>query len=109
MADPAPRPTWIIALPVSGLFVLAAVALEITGGVNANSTVPDWAELVPLAWPSWARVVWWLAVATAAAIFRVGLKRVGMPTNRLVDLLSIAPFAGFAVGIAIGADWATWH
>jgi hypothetical protein len=88
---------------------MTAVALEVAGGANANSTVRGWAHLVPLGWPQWLRVAWWLGVGGAAATFRVGLRRVGMPTRRLVDAATIAPFLAFAVGIALGADWATWH
>jgi hypothetical protein len=91
------------------LFVVTAVVLEVTGGANANSPVPDWAHLVPIGWPQWVRVVWWLAVAGAAYAFRLGLRRLGMPTRRLGDVVAVAPFVAFATGIAMGADWATWH
>lgn len=48
---------------LAGAFVLAAVALEVVSGLNANSRVPAWADqAVPLAWPRPARVAWWLAV-----------------------------------------------
>jgi hypothetical protein len=88
---------------------MAAVVLEITGGANANSPVSGWAHLVPLSWPQWARVAWWLVVAGAAAVFRLGLRRVGMPARRLADAVAVAPFLAFAGGIAVGAEWATWH
>ncbi len=107
--DSGPWRGWLIAVPVSALFVIGAVALEITGGVNANSPVPSWAHLVPLVWPQWVRVLWWLCVAAAAGIFRVGLHRVGLPGRRVVDLLAVLPFVAFAAGIAFSADWATWH
>jgi hypothetical protein len=100
---------WLLALPGAALFVIAAVVLEVTGGANANSPVPSWAHLVPLGWPQWVRVVWWLSVAGAAAVFRVGLRRFGMPARRLGDVVAVAPFLAFAAGIALGADWATWH
>lgn len=114
-AAPAPavadRPAqwWLLALPGAALFVVAAVVLEVTGGAGANSPVPSWAHVVPLGWPQWVRVAWWLGVATAAATFRVGLRRIGMPTRRVGDALTVAPFLVFAAGVALGADWATWH
>jgi hypothetical protein len=83
--------------------------LELTGGANANSPVPTWAHLVPIGWPQWVRVGWWLAVAAAAFAFRRGLRRVGMPARRLGDAVAVVPFVAFAAGIALGADWATWH
>jgi len=107
--DSGPWWGWLIVLPVSALFVIGAVALEITGGANANSPVPSWAHLVPLAWPQWVRVLWWLGVATAAGTFRRGLRRVGMPGRRVVDVVAVLPFVAFAAGIAFGAAWATWH
>ena len=62
----ADRPAWwLLALPCSALFVFAAVVLEVAGGANANSPLPAWAHLVPLAWPQWARVLGWLGVAAA--------------------------------------------
>lgn len=96
-------------MPSSLLFVGAAVGLEVAAGGSANSAVPGWAHLVPLAWPPAARVLWWLAVAAAALTFRVGLRRVGIPTHRFADVFSVAPFLVFAAGIGMGADWATWH
>ena len=107
----APRMTrwWPLVLLASMLFVLAAVALEVAGGANANSEVPGWAHLVPIAWAPPVRVAWWLAVAASAATFRVGLRRVGIRTNRLADIVTVAPFVAFSAGIALGASWATWH
>lgn len=91
-------------------FVVAAVAAEILGGLGANSPVPAWADgLVPLSWPAPARVAWWLGVAGAAGGFRAFLARLGHPQRAWVVALSVAPFVAFAVGIAVGADWATWH
>lgn len=86
------------------------MALEVVGGTGANSPVPGWAEhVVPLAWPQWVRVVWWLVVAGAALGFRINLHRLGFRQRAPVVVLSVAPFLAFAIGIAAGADWATWH
>lgn len=104
-----PARWWLVALPGSALFVMAAVILEAAGGANANSPVTGWSHLVPLGWPQALRVVWWLCVGGAAAAFRLGLRRVGMPARRLGDVIAVAPFLAFAAGIAGGADWATWH
>lgn len=104
-----PHAGWLVALPASAALVVVAVVLEITGGANANSPVPGWAHLVPLAWPQWVRVLWWILVAAAAATFRAGLRRVGLPARRGVDVVAVGPFLAFAAGIAAGADWATWH
>lgn len=106
---PAPSRWWLLALPFSALFSASAVTLEVAAGRRANSDAPSWGHLVPLAWSPTARVVWWLAVAAAALVFRVGLRKLGMPTNRSVDVLTVAPFVAFAAGIAVGADWGTWH
>lgn len=94
----------------SFLFVVAAVVIEVVAGSSANSPAPAWADwAVPLAWPQPVRVLWWLAVAGAALAFRVELHRLGVRQRPLVVLLSVGPFVVFAAGIAVGADWATWH
>lgn len=100
---------WLLVLVGAPLFVIAAVALEITGGLNANSPVPSWAHVVPIAWPQWARVLWWSAVAISAASFRMGLRRAGLRTTRAGDAVAITPFLGLAIGVLMGAEWATWH
>lgn len=100
-----PRWSW----PALG-FVLLAVALEVAGGQLANTPVPAWTErLAPIAWPAPARVVWWLAVAAAAAAYRYGERVAGIHRNPLVVALSVLPFVVFAAGVAAGADFATWH
>lgn len=111
---PAERdaPTLRLALLAAGsfAFVAAALVLEVVTGSAANSPVPRWAERVaPIAWPQPVRVLWWLGVAGAAAAFRVALHRLGFRQRRLVVLFSVGPFVVFAAGVAIGADWATWH
>lgn len=107
--DPAaaPVPWWALAAAV---FVLGAVALEVVGSAWANSPVPGWVSvLVPLAWPAPARVVWWLLVAGAAGAFHVGVARSRHGGRPIVGWLTVAMFVAFAVGIALGAEWATWH
>lgn len=91
------------------VFVGVAVVAELTASLWANSEVPAWAELAPIAWPQAARVAWWASVAGAALIYRRSLARVGLPQHRSVTVLTVAPFVVFAAGVAIGADWATWH
>jgi hypothetical protein len=90
-------------------FVVAAVVLEVLGGMGANSPLPSWAHVVPLAWPQAARVAWWIAVAAAAGMFRLGLHRLGVRQRPVVVVVSVAPFLVFATGIALGASWATFH
>lgn len=106
----ADRPVaWVVVAAGAALFVLSAVTLEALGGAAANSPLPAWAELVPLAWPPVARVVWWTSVAAMAGLFRLALHRLGLPQRALVVVASVVPFLAFAVAVAVGADWATWH
>lgn len=108
------RPAWsdgrLLFLALTGLVItMGAVTLEVVSSSYANSSVPGWAEWVPLAWPQALRVLWWLVVAASAGVFRWTLGRLGLHPNRLVTALTVAPFVAFAMGIAVGADWATWH
>lgn len=108
--DGAPTGSTVAGALACGLFVVGAVVLEALGGSAANSPAPEWAEgLMPITWSPPARVAWWLAVATAAGAYRILLGRAGAQPNRWVTVLTVAPFVTFAAGIALGADWATWH
>lgn len=110
-ADPF-VPTRRTALVAAGsaAAVLSAVALEVLAGSAANSAVPAWATwVVPIAWPQYVRVAWWLAVAVAALAFRLSLRRLGLRQRPWLVVVSVAPFVIFAAGIAFSADWATWH
>lgn len=100
---------WLVVGGAAALLVMAAVGLELVGGLNANSPLPAWAEVAPIAWPPAARVVWWGAVAAAAGLFRLSLHRCGLRQRPALVVLSVLPFMVFAAGVAIGADWATWH
>lgn len=100
---------WLLAIVISISFVGLAVVLEVLGGSFANSPVPDWAHIAPIAWPSWVRVVWWTAVGAAAGLFRLGLHRLGVRQRLAIVVASVLPFLVFAAGIAAGAEWATWH
>lgn len=84
-------------------FVDAVEAYRIGGRGSA------WAFTVPIAWPAPARVIWWLAVAGAAGLFRLGLHRLGFGQRLLIVVASIGPFVAFAIGIATGSSWSTWH
>ncbi len=101
--------TWLGVVAASALFVIVAVVLEVIGGSYANSPLPAWAEIVPIAWPQAARVAWWSGVAVAAGLFRLGLHRLGIRQRPVVVLASVLPFVAFAAGIASGAGWSTWH
>lgn len=100
---------WALAVIGSAAFVGLALVLEVLGGSFANSPVPEWAHIVPISWPPAARVVWWTTVAGAAGLFRLGVHRLGHRQRPIVVVASVVPFLVFAAGIAIGADWATWH
>ena len=99
---------WVAAF--SFVFVVAAVILELAAGSWSNSQVPGWADgLVPLTWPQPARFIWWTGVALAVLTFRVGLAKVGLPTRRWITALLVVPFIVFALGLALGAEWSTFH
>jgi len=113
MDAPEPRrltPLAGLAAVGCALFVFAALAAEVTAGLYANSPTPRWAERVaPLAWPQPARVLWWLVIGAAAFAYRVILHRAGIRQRAWVVAVSVVPFVVFAAGIAVGADWSTWH
>ena len=91
-------------------FVLSAVTLEVVGGSFANSPAPRWASaFFPITWPMPARVLWWLTVASAGLWYRMSMATLGVQQHRSVTALTVVPFVVFACGVAIGADWATWH
>ncbi len=100
---------WLTVIVLSAAFVIAAVVLEVLAGSYANSPLPSWAEIVPLAWPQPLRVMWWAAVATAAGAFRLGLHRLGIRQRPAIVAASVLPFVAFAIGVATGSSWSTWH
>lgn len=100
---------WLGLTAACALLVVLAVVAEVVAGSYANSPAPGWESIMPLSWPQAARVAWWLAVASAAGGFRYGLHRLGIRQRPLVVVLSVAPFALFALGIATGSSWTTWH
>ena len=105
--DPGPLPWWALA---GALFALLAVALELLGSAYANSPSPGWAQTaIPLAWAPGFRVVWWLAVAGGVGAYHLGRYRAEGVARPVIAVLSVGAFVGFAVGIAFGAEWATWH
>ncbi len=104
---PRPVPWWALGCVA---FVVVAVSLELLGSAFANSPVPGAAEaFVPLAWAPWARVVWWLGVAAATIGWHVGLAHATGRPRPVMAALTALPFLSFAIGIAFGASWATWH
>lgn len=104
---PRAVPWWAIG---SGVFVLVAIALEVAASAWANSQVPAWVvNLVPLGWPQAARVAWWLGVAGATGAYHVGLARAGHPRRPVLATLTVGLFVAFALSIAVGGEWATWH
>ncbi|GAC1608278.1 MAG: hypothetical protein NVS3B26_04540 [Mycobacteriales bacterium] len=90
--------------------VLAAVGLEFASGQAANSPEDSrYANLVPLGWPRPVRVVWWVIIAAAAAGHRFLLDQRRGAGRYVIAALAATPFALFALGIAVGAGWSTWH
>lgn len=92
-------------------FVLLAVIVELTVSQNAGAVAPrGFSRFAPAAWPDPLRVMWWLAVAAAAGGYRLFADLLGgrKPRWALVAV-SAAPFAFFAVGIALGSGWATYY
>lgn len=102
-----PLPRW--ALVGAGLALLV-LALEFLGsflGDAPASDYPGW--LVPIAWPTPVRVLWWLMGSAGAFATSRGLDHVTGRRRLLRGLLVASPFVIFAIGIATGAEWATWH
>lgn len=107
--DPS-TPRALVVAVVSAAMVLVAVVLEVVAGSAANSPAPSWStRFVPLTWSQPLRVVWWLAVAAAALAFRLSLRRLGVRQRPWIVVLSVGPFVVLAAGVALGAEWATWH
>lgn len=103
----SPVPWWGLG---AAAFALLAVMAELVASAWANSPAPAWAEAIaPLGWPTAVRVVWWLAVAAATAAFHLGLVKAGEGPRPVIAVLTTGMFVGFAIGIAVGAEWATWH
>lgn len=105
---PPPLSLWALA---GGAFALLAVGLEMLGSVlgDAPTTAyPGW--LVPIAWPTAFRTVWWLlaAVGAGAAVAELAAPR-SRATRVAGTALAVLPFAAFAVGVALGAEWTAWH
>lgn len=94
-----------------GLLALVAVGLELLGSVAGDAPTtayPGW--LVPVAWPTALRVVWWLAAAAGAGTAVAGLTAHRPRAARVTGVvLATLPFVVFAAGVGLGAQWATWH
>lgn len=95
---------------VGGAIAFVAVALEVWGswGTGVDVTPPrSW--FVPSGWPVALRVTWWLAAAVGVYLANRGLARSTGRSRHVITALTVVPFVAFAVGIAVGAEWATWH
>lgn len=95
---------------VGGAVALMAIVLELWGswGTGADLAPPaSW--LVPSGWPTALRVAWWLAATAGVFVANRGLARVTGRPRRLATGVAVLPFLVFALGIATGAEWATWH
>lgn len=109
MDDRSPEPLPRIAL-LGGLLALIAVGLEVWGSWGTGArTDPPAAWLVASGWPTPVRIVWWSAATVGAFLANRGLAHVTGSPRRVATALAVLPFAAFTIGIAIGAEWATWH
>lgn len=90
------------------LLVVVAVVLEALA-IGAGAQVPTWARWLPIAWPRPARIGWWASVAMGALYFRRALPHLGVRASTVGTMVTVGPFAAFAVGVALEAPWATWH
>ena len=100
-------PGWALA---AGLVPFGALVLEYAGslfGQGVTTGYPGW--LITGAWPTWARVAWWLIAAAGALIVTRGLARANGRRGWVVSVVVTAPFVGFAAGVAAGTEWSAWH
>ena len=100
-------PGWALA---AGLVPFGALVLEYAGslfGQGVTTNYPGW--LITGAWPTWARVVWWLVAAAGAFTVTRGLALANGRRGWVVSVLVTAPFVGFAAGVAAGTEWSAWH
>ena len=100
-------PGWALA---AGLVPFGALVLEYAGslfGQGVTTSYPGW--LITGAWPTWARVVWWLVAAAGAFAVTRGLAQANGRPGWVVSAVVTAPFVGFAAGVAAGTEWSAWH
>lgn len=91
-------------------FVVFAVAIEVLAAEYSDSPVPSWTVGVfPLTWSQPVRVLWWLTAAAACFASRVLMRAAGVRVRRWATFMFVSPFVVFALGVAWGRDWATWH
>ena len=107
MSDDAPLPRSAL---LGGAVALLAVGLEVWASWRTGARVdPPLSWLVASGWPTPLRVVWWTAATVGVVMANRGLARMTGSPRRLATTLAAVPFATFTLGIAIGAEWATWH
>lgn len=95
---------------VGGGFALFAVALEMWGSWGTGATPqPPASWLVPSGWPTAVRVGWWLVATLGVFLANRGLARATGRPRVVATTVTVLLFLGFAVSIALGAEWATWH
>lgn len=107
--DGQPRPLPRTALWGGGM-ALFAVALELWGswGTGASTSAPaSW--FVAAGWPTPLRVLWWTLATVGVFTANRGLAHVMGSSRRVATALAVLPFAVFTLGIALGAEWSTWH
>lgn len=95
---------------MGGAFALLAIGLEVWSSWGTGARVdPPMSWLVATGWPTPVRVVWWAAATGGVLLANRGLARATGTRRRAMTVLAVAPFLAFTVGIAVGAEWATWH
>lgn len=107
--DGQPRPVPRAAL-WGGAVALLAVVLELWGswGTGASTSAPaSW--FVASGWPAPLRVLWWTIATVGVFAANRGLAHMAGSPRRVSTAVAVAPFVTFTIGIALGAEWATWH
>lgn len=95
---------------VGGAVALLAVVLELWGSWGTGATArPPASWLVASGWPTPVRVAWWVAATVGVFLANRGLARAAGRPRRLATAVAVLPFLAFSLGIAFGAEWATWH
>jgi hypothetical protein len=95
---------------VGGAVAFIAVTLEVWGSWGTGADVaPPRSWFVASGWPVALRVSWWLVAAVGVHLANRGLARATGRSRRVITGVTVVPFVAFAFGIAIGAEWATWH
>lgn len=95
---------------LGGSVALLAVVLELWGSwsTGASTSAPaSW--FVAPGWPTPVRVVWWAIATVGVFAANRGLAHTTGSSRRVATAAAVVPFMAFTIGIALGAEWSTWH